>query len=201
VAFALDTFERVVLVVLYSFFCYRFVVAGVESGNSINFLLLASEGMIVLFLLFRQRTKALSMQPQDWIVAFLGTTLALAATPADVPGLIPEGLSACLMVLGFFIQFHAKLILRRKFGVVAANRGIVATGPYQFVRHPMYLGYILTQIGFLTSTPTLWNAAVYLAVFFFQVMRILAEERLLLEDPDYQNYSKAVPYRLIPAIF
>jgi len=65
----------------------------------------------------------------------------------------------------------------------------------------MYAGYFLTQIGFLLANPSLWNLSVYLVAFAIQVLRLLAEERLLNEDAAYRDFASLVPYRLLPKVF
>src|SRR5438093_1166549 len=84
------------------------------------------------------------------------------------------------------------------FGLAAANRGVKRAGPYRLLRHPMYAGYALTQIAFLLLNPGLWNLAVYALSWGVQVLRIRAEERVLLEDPAYRAYAGEVRYRLLP---
>ena len=105
------------------------------------------------------------------------------------------------MIAGFALQLSAKLTLRRSFGVVAANRGVKASGPYRLVRHPMYAGYALTHIGFLLAGPSLWNLALYGTVLTIAVRRIVAEERVLREDPAYRALAAKVRYRLLPGLF
>ena len=46
-----------------------------------------------------------------------------------------------------------KITLGRSFGVVPANRGVVVGGPYNFVRHPIYTGYLITHVAFLVANP------------------------------------------------
>jgi protein-S-isoprenylcysteine O-methyltransferase Ste14 len=65
----------------------------------------------------------------------------------------------------------------------------------------MYAGYIATQFGFLLANPTAWNLAIYATSWLIQVGRIIAEERMLIRDRDYQDFAARVPYRLIPGIF
>jgi protein-S-isoprenylcysteine O-methyltransferase Ste14 len=74
-------------------------------------------------------------------------------------------------------------------------------GPYRLIRHPMYAGYMLNQLGFLLYCPTSWNLGVYLLCWSVQIGRILAEERLLLHDDAYRVLVSRVPYRLIPRLF
>ena len=105
------------------------------------------------------------------------------------------------MLAGFFIQVCAKLALGRSFGCVAANRGLKFAGPYRFVRHPMYLGYLLTHVGFLVVNASAWNVATYVICYGLQVPRLLAEERWLGRDERYRKYARVVRFRLIPGIF
>jgi protein-S-isoprenylcysteine O-methyltransferase Ste14 len=58
-----------------------------------------------------------------------------------------------------FIVVCGKLSLGRSFGLAPANRGVVST-TYRFARHPIYLGYLITHLGFLVANPTGWNFAV-----------------------------------------
>jgi protein-S-isoprenylcysteine O-methyltransferase Ste14 len=65
----------------------------------------------------------------------------------------------------------------------------------------MYAGYLLAHIAYLLVNPTLWNAAVYAAMYGLQIPRLLIEERLLAGDPAYRRYRQQVRYRLIPGVF
>lgn len=105
------------------------------------------------------------------------------------------------MIAGLIIQIRAKVSLGRRVGMVPADRGINRGGPYQLVRHPMYAGYILSDIGFFLLNPTLWNASVYSVALVLQILRILAEERFLAQNAEYREYMQSVRYRLIPGIF
>src|SRR6185312_7091373 len=112
--------------------------------------------------------------------------------------------SRCVLVeiiSGFLIQISAKIILWRSFGVVPAAREIKVRGPYRFVRHPMYAGYIIQHIGFLLAYPMLWNFAVYSGALVVQIARILREERILSGKPLYREFSSLVRYRLLPGVF
>ncbi len=110
-------------------------------------------------------------------------------------------IGASLLLMGTILQVHAKLVLGRSFGCVPANRGLKLNGPYRFVRHPMYAGYLLGHIAFLMMNPTAWNWVVYAACYSLQIPRMLTEERLLSEDHRYRAYQSAVTYRLIPGLF
>jgi hypothetical protein len=61
---ALDLVERVALVILYGFFSFNVLQRFQESGAFINFVMLCSEGSVVLFVLFRRLTTDISMKPK-----------------------------------------------------------------------------------------------------------------------------------------
>jgi protein-S-isoprenylcysteine O-methyltransferase Ste14 len=199
---ALDLGERTALAIFFSAMVWSFLRSWQETGNIVSLMLLGSEGTVVAFLLIRRFTSEISLRPLDWIIALLGTTAPLLVRPTDSEPLVSI-LYVCvpLMLVGFFLQLAAKLTLARSFGVVPANRGVKIDGPYRILRHPMYAGYLLTQIAYLLNDPSVWNLAVYVAAFGLQVGRILAEERVLNRDPAYRQFAAAVPYRLAPGIF
>jgi protein-S-isoprenylcysteine O-methyltransferase Ste14 len=143
---------------------------------------------------------------RDWnIVSVLMATCAtfyfLAFRIEPGVHLIPEWLAVGLQVTGMCIQISAKLSLRRSFGILPANRGVVMHGPYRLVRHPMYFGYLVKDIGFLLPNFGLQNVIVLAVHWCLQVGRIINEERLLSKDDTYLAYAKCVRYRLIAGVF
>jgi len=65
----------------------------------------------------------------------------------------------------------------------------------------MYAGYLAVHIGVLAVMFSWWNLAIYAIGWTAQIMRLLAEERLLGEDPEYRAYLDQVRWRLIPGLF
>jgi protein-S-isoprenylcysteine O-methyltransferase Ste14 len=197
----LDLVEKFIVAAFMTVLASRMIPVVIATGALPPLLLLISESMVVLFILLRRGTDTISRRGMDWAVGMAGTLLPLLAIAprgaALAPSLIVEG----LMIGGFALQISAKLTLRRSFGVVAANRGVKASGPYRLLRHPMYAGYALTHIGFLLAGPSLWNVAVYAGTVALQVRRILAEERVLGEDPAYGAFASKTRYRLLPFVF
>jgi protein-S-isoprenylcysteine O-methyltransferase Ste14 len=68
---------------------------------------------------------------------------------------------------------------------------MVHTGPYRFVRHPMYTSVLLMMAGVLVSTPTLAEAGLYLMLFIVLTLKARREERLWCgHDPRYGEYRR-----------
>lgn len=200
-AVALDLIERAAVAVFFGAMACSLLTSWQESGNIVSLVLLLSESSVVVFVVIRRYTRDVSVQPLDWLIALLGTTAPLLVRPTGGEPLVPLSVCAPLMLAGMVLQVAAKFALSRSFGVVAANRGVKIGGPYRLVRHPMYAGYVMTQIGFLLTNPSAWNTAVYGFALACQIGRILAEERVLVRDPSYRAFAAAVPYRLVPRVF
>ena len=198
---ALDIVERGFLFGLYAIFAWRFLHEAARTDNLILLLVFVSETLPAVLMVIRRFTKATSLSPVDWILAFAGSAAPLLAVPGRLSPIVPLQFCAALILFGIILQIWAKLVLARSFGLVAANRGIKHKGPYRLIRHPMYAGYALAWVGFLLASPSLTNLLVYSAAFSFQVMRILREERFLTSAPHYRAYAEGVRFRLVPGLF
>jgi protein-S-isoprenylcysteine O-methyltransferase Ste14 len=87
---------------------------------------------------------------------------------------------------------------------VQSERGhhVISSGPYAFVRHPMYSGAILFFIGIPLLLGSLWGliAAPLLALMF--AIRVTIEERTLRSGLEgYDAYTSQVRYRLLPGVW
>lgn len=200
-AFGLDLLEKVVVVTLLGTLASRLIPSAIETGHYQNWFILLAEGCVVFFVLFRRATNNISQRPLDWALGFGGTLAPMLVVASSDTPLAPLALCSFLIVGGMLFQVYAKFTLRRSFGVIAANRGVKVSGPYRIMRHPMYAGYAITHLGFLLSGPNYWNFAVYALALTLNISRILAEERVLLADPAYQEFSRKVRYRLVPYLF
>jgi protein-S-isoprenylcysteine O-methyltransferase Ste14 len=69
------------------------------------------------------------------------------------------------------------------------------------VRHPVYLGYLLTNIGYVLENPTSRNLILFTVALAGQLIRIREEERVLARDDSYRRYMSRVRSRLVPYVF
>jgi protein-S-isoprenylcysteine O-methyltransferase Ste14 len=191
----IDWGERITLTLFFA----AFAVANAHSGDWTDWTLVALEGITVIFVLTRRSAASISDRPLDWALAMGGTFCVLLARPES--GHIAEGLAQALMFSGALVAALAKLSLNRRFGIAPANRGVQAAWAYSLVRHPMYLGYIIAQLGYLLHNPSAHNAVVYLVAWSFQLARISREERFLMQDADYRVYAGRVRFRLVPGLY
>ena len=193
----LDIGERIFAILLSIPFLWAF--ARSLSTHPVFLLVVISEMLTVFFILVRRRGP-MAPTPVALAVAFAGTGLPLLARPVE-SALVPTFASTVLIVAGLAITISAKLFLNRSFGLVAANRGVKVKGPYRFVRHPMYLGYMLNQFGFLLASFSMANLLVYVFAWTFQLLRISEEEKMLRQDPAYRQFAGRVRARLVPGIY
>jgi protein-S-isoprenylcysteine O-methyltransferase Ste14 len=79
---------------------------------------------------------------------------------------------------------------------------VITDGVYSFVRHPLYLGCVLLQVGAPLLLGSLAGLAISLPGVITLIVRIIGEERMMLEELEgYREYQKKVRYRLIPFIW
>jgi len=106
-----------------------------------------------------------------------------------------------LVVVAAGVSLASLLTLGRWFGIRPALRGLAQTGPYRLVRHPLYLAYLLADVGLNCAQ---WNGGTLLltAVGWASLLyRIRAEERILAQDAGWEAYVGAVRFRLLPGLW
>jgi protein-S-isoprenylcysteine O-methyltransferase Ste14 len=85
--------------------------------------------------------------------------------------------------------------------VLAQAREVVDSGPYRWVRHPLYMGEIVSSLGLALTLGGVAAIAAWLGLCALQVYRALREEQvLLLTLPGYRSYWSRTA-ALLPGIF
>ena len=194
----IDYAERLFVVMI----CIPFVIAFLAAmPTHPQIILVAISELLAVALILTRKPGAIAATPYAFMIAILGTAMPLFIRPAGGLELLSPWLTAILMSGGLAISISAKLFLNRSFGIVAANRGVKSGGPYRLVRHPMYLGYITTQVGFLLASFTLQNLLLYAGSWALQFLRIREEESILVKDDAYSAYSERVRWRILPGVY
>jgi protein-S-isoprenylcysteine O-methyltransferase Ste14 len=136
-----------------------------------------------------------------WIAAYVGTFGASLLRPGGPHSSALDAAGLLLQGLGLVVGVLSLAALGRSLGLVPAHRGLVTSGAYRLLRHPLYASYLLAGLGYLVQSPRLWNVAVLGAVWACQIARIISEERLLGNDAAYRAYALRTRSRLIPGVW
>jgi protein-S-isoprenylcysteine O-methyltransferase Ste14 len=79
---------------------------------------------------------------------------------------------------------------------------VVESGPYQFVRHPMYLGLVVLGFGLPLALGSWWALIPGVLLSLTFVYRTGQEDRFLRTNlPGYEDYTHRTGYRLLPRIW
>src|SRR3954452_8573681 len=138
------------------------------------------------------------------VLAALGSQFAFIAVGVVAQDTVPGTrvvVSEVLLVAGMLVAVASVAVLGRCFGVLPDVRGLVTRGPYRIVRHPLYLGELVSALGLVigASRPALAGAA-WIACVAVQVVRTRYEEAgLRAEFPEYDEYAEHTR-RLIPGV-
>jgi protein-S-isoprenylcysteine O-methyltransferase Ste14 len=196
-----DLLSRALIVMLFTMLSVNLLGDFARTGHVTGLLLLAGEALVVILTVVRRR----AIQVDRSVTAAVLTLLSVAGPPmlraSDAIALVPDVATAMFSAIGLGLVVIGKMALGRSFGLVPANRGVVVRGPYTFVRHPIYTGYLITHVAFLIADPIPWNAAVILIADTALILRALMEERVLSTDAEYQSYCRRVGWHLVPGVF
>lgn len=85
-------------------------------------------------------------------------------------------------------------------GHLAKDQQLAISGPYSFLRNPLYAGTLIVAAGIVIASRDTWLALIFTAVFLFVYLPTieLEEQHLRGKFPEYAEYAQRVP-RLIPA--
>lgn len=118
----------------------------------------------------------------------------------------------CLLPIGGYLRFKARLELRKKAGfsslystsrlqIVEGHR-LVKDGLYKHVRHPLYLGETIRNLGIVLIFSSVYGVLFIAVGTIFLLLRIRIEEKMLIEafGEDYKEYQRNTK-RIIPYIY
>ena len=160
-----------------------------------SFLLRLVSVVIILFVAARVATGTAHFAAGDALVFH-----TVLFTPPAVLGWV----AAVLTVLGILFAIWARVHLGRNWSAAPAvkeKHELVTSGPYAYVRHPIYTGILLAAFGAALSGSA-FAIGIFIIVCFVFSRRIGKEERIMLElfsdtYPQYQARTK----RLVPLVW
>ncbi len=118
-----------------------------------------------------------------------------------------------ICLLGIVLMFIGQLIflIAKRTNVffssvvrIQNDRGqtVCETGPYRFVRHPGYLGMIISWLGFPLLIGSIWSTMPVVVAIILLLIRTRLEDRTLIEElAGYSQYVQKTRYKLVPRIW
>lgn len=185
-----------------------FLLATIPAGRELSFSIAGAANVIWLagaaimavmsIARFAPRTSTVNLRTLAASGAMLILPCLMRPTNLSSGALATAGL--VFELFGVALSQVARVYMGRSFGVLPANRGIVSKGPFRWIRHPIYLGWMILSIGYAMSYPNARNIMLIVTTFGFMVWRIVQEEAHLSADPEYRRYMRRVRYRLWPGV-
>jgi protein-S-isoprenylcysteine O-methyltransferase Ste14 len=158
--------------------------------------------LLALLIMTRPPAKAQADGLLPRIAAFVGSYLPWTITFfGKTEQALPNVLSTACVLIGMIMMLVTIRHLGRSFSLVPQARSVVQTGPYRWIKHPLYLAEEIAILGVVLQYLTPVTVIVFVLHIGVQVSRILYEEDLLRRNcPEYSSYE-ASRWRLIPYVW
>jgi protein-S-isoprenylcysteine O-methyltransferase Ste14 len=158
--------------------------------------------LLALLIMTRSPAKAHADGLLPRIAAFVGTYLPWTITFfGKTDQALPNLLSTACVLIGTVMMLVTIRHLGRSFSLVPQARSVVQTGPYRWIKHPLYFSEQIAILGVVLQYLTPVTVIVFVVHIGVQVCRILYEEDLLRRNcPEYSSYE-ASRWRLIPCVW
>ena len=196
-------FDKLIAVVLVGYSVSMAISINGERRGLPLVLLLVRVIVLNGLVLIRRHPQRITVSPLFWIVAMAEAYWDLLfgvfrsyPSVALCPAWFTDGLS----IMAFLILLTARISLGRSFGIVAADRGIITTGAYRIVRHPVYTAAYLAVFAYVLSHFSVLTVSLALCNFALTATKALLEEKFLGLNEAYKRYMGRVRYRFFPLI-
>src|SRR5262245_10694634 len=179
---AVDRTVAIVAILPFAYLTYlRFVQGALDLpaiGAIITVLLLIGPMVI------RRPPVRVTPNPWFWLLAFAATygTLALPLFSNRGIPLAPAAVSDTIALLAIAVTVYARLSLGRNIGFVPAQRRLVTSGAYAYVRHPIYTGIFVAYAGVILSAYSPRNVGMVVVICSLLMIKSVVEENFLKKD-------------------
>jgi len=158
--------------------------------------------LLAVLIMSRSPAKAQAEGLLPRIAAFVGSYMPWTITFfGKTDQALPNLVSTACVLIGMIMMLVTIRHLGRSFSLVPQARSVVQTGPYRWIKHPLYLAEEIVIVGVVLQYLTPATVVVLVLHIGVQVCRILYEEDLLRRNcPEYSSYE-ASRWRLIPYVW
>jgi protein-S-isoprenylcysteine O-methyltransferase Ste14 len=176
--------------------------AKLNYGSSLaNWLWLGGAALMGLLVLIRIPPRTAMVTASTLLATGVSMVVPAMMRPEQPSHGLLAGTAVLVELFGVTLGQVGRVYLGRRFGLLPADRGIVTSGPFRLIRHPVYAGWLVLSIGYVMAFPTIRNGLIVMVTLPFILWRILQEETLLAGDPDFCDYLARTRWRLIPGIY
>lgn len=171
--------------------------------HNLYFWLCSSPLLLITILEITFITYNLSLKPKDidmklptvviclmCFFAFLISNYAISFSKPTINTFF-KSIAACLNLLTFPLVLSALFTLRSKLTVLPEAHSIVKTGVYKYLRHPLYLAYIMALMAGMLIFNYSYVLIINTSLIILFIIRARLEEKILEENiEDYKDYKK-----------
>jgi protein-S-isoprenylcysteine O-methyltransferase Ste14 len=160
---------------------------------------------VCIALLFVVRKSPIRKLPElrPQIVAVVGTygLFGLVAQPVTLTHWAIVLTANVLLTAGMAVAIISLLTLGRCFGILPEARGLVTSGPYRYVRHPLYTSEAVAALGVVLPLLSPLTLFLFIAWLTLMASRARYEEAVLTNTfPEYAAYRRST-WRFIPGLY
>jgi protein-S-isoprenylcysteine O-methyltransferase Ste14 len=205
------------LIILYCFAFIGFVLQSrepvrqlLDAPNFYNGLLFISRITPIAFLALQIALFLIRRAPIAFSPSWLSRAVALAGVHSSLPLLLlkrvelsptAQAISAAMIIVSASASIYVACWLGRAFSILPQARKLVTTGPYRFVRHPLYLAEQLGTIGVMLQFEQPFALLIALISIALQFPRMKYEELVLARTYTTYTAYMAKTSRLIPGVY
>jgi len=171
-----------------------------DGGSAVFWVETSVYALIVLAYVRRTPAYERAHGALEVLLPLVGAVAPFALLAAPWRPVVSERAYVALLLAGGGLAAVSYAFLGGSFAILVEARALRASGPYRFVRHPIYLGQLIAATGVFLGRCVFWEGLVLAAFASVQVARAVLEERKLLRaTPGYAEY-RARTWMLVPFV-
>lgn len=141
------------------------------------FLLLVLRDFVAAYFFLKRKSSSIQADKVQSVMAYVSSAMPLLYFSPSEDVKLLFLVSNLLSIVGFLLVALATIELGHSIGISPANRGRVSSGIYRLMKHPMYWGYVISEVGLVFLNPL--NAVLLLISSSLYFFRARFEERAL----------------------